>query len=255
MLAFGGELAVGELFFQSASNLLEAAEKPLAAGVVDDGGEVVVEQGPLPLAVWSAGEEDLEGVVAAAAEGPGPAVAEERFHLRHPLRVRGAAQAVTVGEEARPVFAAARVLMVREALAPQVFGAFRGVVVVRVPPQPGREHLVLIRGNIAAGDALGATAACVAKSRSERGARKLAAGYHGSSVADLRITDAGMGEGRDEEDCCEESEYRIGISKARAWYSACGFALYLGITAIPSANNARSASGKHHTAGCTHGPR
>ena len=59
----------------------------------------------LPVAVGAAGEEHLEGVVPVDADAAAAAVAEQRLHLGDPLRVRGAAQAEAVGEQAGPVLA------------------------------------------------------------------------------------------------------------------------------------------------------
>src|SRR5581483_11117022 len=111
-------------------------QQRLAGLVEDDGANVVVEQRPLPLAVGAAGEEHLEAVVAGHADAAGAAVAEQSLHLGDPLRVRGAAQAEAVGEQAGPVFARAQVGALREAFAPKVLGPFLAMIVMRAAPQP-----------------------------------------------------------------------------------------------------------------------
>jgi len=120
--------------------------------VEDDGGDVVIEQNPFTVAIRPAGEEDLEGVVSAHPT-PRPRPWPSRLlHFGCPLRVSCAAQAESVREKARPVFARAGIAALREPLAPQVLSTVLGMRIVRVPPQPGSESFLLVRRRNSAGD-------------------------------------------------------------------------------------------------------
>src|SRR5579875_2610821 len=71
--------------------------------IENDGGKVVVEQYPLASPIRTAGQENLKRVVAVHADDTAAVMAQQRLHLCCPLRVRGAAQAKTMGEQACPV--------------------------------------------------------------------------------------------------------------------------------------------------------
>src|SRR5205823_13928772 len=79
------------------------------------------------------------------ADAPPAVVAEQRLHLRDPLRVGGAADAAAVRKKAGPVLPAAHVEAGGEAFAPQVLRALLRVPVVGIAPEPGSERLLLIR--------------------------------------------------------------------------------------------------------------
>src|ERR1019366_10249585 len=64
-----------------------------AVGVINDGGDIVIEEHPFAVAVSAALEIHLEGIVPGDADGAAAVMAEERFHLGAPLGMRGAAQA------------------------------------------------------------------------------------------------------------------------------------------------------------------
>src|ERR1043165_7031293 len=89
-----------------------------SVSIEDDGRGVVIEQDPFAVAVFTAREKDLERVVA---RDPAPAstlVTELLSHFRDPSRVRRAAQAEAVREQAGPVFARPHVLALLETLSP-----------------------------------------------------------------------------------------------------------------------------------------
>jgi len=99
------------------------------------------------LAVAAAGQEDLERVVAVDADAPAAPVAEQGLHFGGPLRVGGAAQPETVGEQAGPVLAGPQVAAGGEAPAPQVLGPLVPDEDLQVPvdhddagPEPGQDR-------------------------------------------------------------------------------------------------------------------
>src|SRR5260370_19203424 len=83
-------------------------EQCRALRVEDDGGDVVVEKHPLAAAVWSAGQEHLEGAMSVHADRPTAGVSEQVFHLGGPLGVGRAAQTEAKGEQTGPVLARPR---------------------------------------------------------------------------------------------------------------------------------------------------
>ena len=105
MLPLGLERAVGQLLPGPAA-ISGIDSRRGAVRVEDDGGDVVVEQHPLAVAVGAAGEEDLERVVArrTPTARPRPWPSSASISAIH-WRVRGAAQAEAVGEQAGPVLA------------------------------------------------------------------------------------------------------------------------------------------------------
>ena len=107
--------------------------------------------------------------------------------------MRGAAQAEAVGEQAGPVFARSQIAAAAEALAPEVLGPFLAVPVVRVPPQPGGQGLVLVGGAVAADDA--AVHLGLRGEEALEGRAGQLAGIPRVIGADLRIADAGHGAG------------------------------------------------------------
>ena len=83
----------------------------------------------------------------AGAPGSAPApVPEEKFHFCRPLRMRRAAKAEAVREEAGPVFAAAEIGAFLKTLAPPIVRAFLAVRVMGVAEEPRRERAILVGG-------------------------------------------------------------------------------------------------------------
>src|SRR4051794_27929304 len=58
--------------------------------------------------------------------------------------MRRAAKTKAVSEQPRPILAGPQVAL-RKPRAPQVFCAFLTVSIMRIAPEPGRQHLVLVR--------------------------------------------------------------------------------------------------------------
>ena len=115
-----------------------------AGGVEDDGGEIMIEEGPAAFAVSAAAEENFEGIVAIDAEAAGAIVAEELIEFGGPLGMSRATEAEAVGKKAGPIFARARVATFVEAGAPEVLSAFFAVGVMSVAPIPGGEGFVVV---------------------------------------------------------------------------------------------------------------
>jgi hypothetical protein len=156
----------------------------------------VVEHRPPAGAVLAAGQEHLERVVPGGPGAPGPAAAQAGVEFGHPLAVGGAAQPEPVGEQPGPVLPGAEVAAGREPLAPEVFGPLLAVPVVGVPPQPGGQHLVLVGVGGAARDPL-VDGVLGGEQPGERGAGEFP-GVPRVVGGDLRVADAGRGEGGEE---------------------------------------------------------
>lgn len=119
-------------------------EERVPLGVKNHGGNIVIEQAPFPFSVGSAGQKDLEGVVPGHADSASAIVPEQRLHFRDPLRVGRAAQPKPMGKHPRPIFPRPQVWPLDEPLPPQILRTFLAVGIVRIPPQPRRQCLLLI---------------------------------------------------------------------------------------------------------------
>lgn len=163
--------------------------------------EVFLKGGPYgdgAVAVGPALQKHLKGIVPVNADAPAAAVTQERLHFRPPLRVGRAAQAETVGEHAGPVFAAARIGPLGEALAPEVLGPVLGVAVVRVPPQPRGQRFLLVGLGLDADHMLVKLGL-----RREQGLKRRTGEFAGIPTmvrANLRIADVRAGRHASEED-------------------------------------------------------
>src|SRR5437773_223801 len=102
----------------------------------------MIEQRPFAAAVGTARQEHFEGIVSRNADAPAAIVAEKRLQFRDPLRMCCAAEAETVGKQARPVFPVAKIFAAGETFAPQILCAFLAVRVMGVPPEPGGERFL-----------------------------------------------------------------------------------------------------------------
>jgi hypothetical protein len=214
------ELGIGELL-EVRLHLGDREERGPVA-VIDDRRDVVVEQHPLAVAVRAAGEPDLERVVALDAHAAAAAVTQEVLHLGGPLRVGGAAQAVSVGEEAGPVLAGPEVVALGPALAPEILVSLGAVPVVGVAPEPRGERFVLVGLDVAAGDAL-VDLGLRGEQPLERGARQLA-GVPRMVGLDLGIAGVGRRRARRQEKSARQDQStRHGSLPVEYYASAPGY--------------------------------
>ena len=151
-LAIGRELPVGELL-PVALHIIQTEQRG-PAGVEDNCRNVVVQQRPLASSVSAPREPNLERVVARHADPAPTPVAEEKFHFCRPLRMRRAAQAEAVREQAGPILAIAQVAARLKSLTPPVHRALLAVGVVRVAEEPRCERALLVGHGLGAGGAL-----------------------------------------------------------------------------------------------------
>jgi len=114
----------------------------------------MIQQYPLATAVGVPRQQHFERVMSFDADATSPVVPEAGLELGDPLRMRRSTQAESVSEQARPVFARPHVFSAGEIIAPQVFGPFLAVPVMRIAPEPRGQREVLVGARVDSGDAL-----------------------------------------------------------------------------------------------------